>query len=1292
MIELDDEVDINVNVPLRKWIQDEAKEKALEAQKNGSDQIILSKKQTLLRKTTVAYGIVELLRHSRILSKCQNLTTARLCRSKECNVDNFVVHLFSQNQPIGSTEQTQWNNVRGVSMISPALSAQIAEPLFLSTINDEPMQIGMYLEVHITPPLPDNFLNHGIGQTSNSKDCHLFGVLLYELCTGICPFPVESGGNNTLGGISQEKPKKIRATVRYDKKKGKSYSTLQAKPYTPLQELGCPSSLSLLVQNLIDGHDAYPSLDPVSSDIHLLNNDPECFLFDIEDSSGPVQGSSSMQLQIKKGKLYGREKQVSLITDAFCRVSSGKSEAFFIGGYSGSGKTMLVQSLTARVDASGGYVLTQKVDQMSKERPLLDVLSAFDNLCLLIRDQNSPRELQKVTKKIMHDFESDFSVLARLLPKISALFPRRNEKTTKDTSIERVMNLQNVCHTLQRFMRIVSSSLTPVMLFLDDLQWASSTSLKLIEALLSDTRGSSCFFFVGSYRDNEVHDGHPIFDLMSNLDSCGVISTKEHLCGLNQNDLNMMISESVCILPRLCESLSDIIFEKTEGSPYFALEFLRSLVDSRLLKYSLRERRWIWDENKIRSENITDNVLYLLSAKMTSLPENIQLALKVVSCFGIKVDESIVGYLSSTSQYSDFRDWLDQAINEGCIRKHENNYKFVHDKVSEAAYNLIANGNKSQFHYDLGILLYSTSKGQDLGGALFQVVDQINHGIPSLIKPRMKIVIAELNFNAGRKAMDLSDFETASSYLNNALPLLPKNRWRRHYDFSLRLLLLRAKTIYLRGNIEEACDSLMEIIKNGRCIEDKLDAYYLHVTILHACEEREEAYTICCEVLSQLKETIPDYVDMKDLTPMLQETGRMLARMSDADLLGMKETDNSSLRFTLKFYTLLCYISYYCITSNMLPFACCRMVRLTLEHGVCEDSILGLVSYCGFICHATKQASVIREMGRVGKVVMNMLKRFDSSAIMPNVYHIYYGYIAVHTAPVQLCTDNLRVGFKVAVSSGKYAHVAFFNSIHTARNAFLSGQHLSTLLKEIDYYLQVMTQFRNKIPMPYLRAYRETISILIDKGHSTGSQNKTTGHNGNAATPNAVNAERCNETVYFNHILQSFWLGQSERCYHYSKKVLEFQFLGSHNRLMILFYAALNAFRGLNNKNGSGSKFTKAKTLFEEAMSVLRPSLELSPLNFSNKVYLLEAEMLSLEKKHQEATSLYAAAITSACSAGYVHEHGLACELAGHHYKKIGEENIAFDFFQQSKRSYMRWGSQMKVASITRKIEDIQRK
>jgi len=1162
-------------------------------------------------------------------------------------------------------------------MIHPHYSATLNEPSFLANIVDENTQdgLGRYLEAFITAPTTStssatttnnssrvvhpsimalmltssqqqqqqhHHPRKGLGTTpgvgrvnGNTDNCHMLGILLYELFSGLPPFPAEladgrlglgGGGRGhhqmLLGGIlnnrmmgngsmtnfsnskanpcDMKEPDRKRSTVRYDKKKGKSYSTLQTKPYAPLQELGLPSSICLLVQALMDGHEVYSSLEAASTDIHLLLSDPDCFLSDLggnysaqlcggsnkNNSNNTTTTSNYMQLQIKAGKLYGRENDVNLITDAFCRVSSGKNEAIFIGGYSGVGKTFLVQSLTARVDISGGYVLTQKVDQMSKEKPLLDVLSAFNKLCTLIKSKTSPRELAEIAERLTVDFESDFSVLARLLPNISVVFPHLAKPASrKDTSVERIMNLHNVCFTLQRFMRIVSSRLRPIMLFMDDLQWAGSTSLELIQGLLSDTRGStSCFFFVGSYRSNEVETSHPIFDLMTHLESCGISSTKLHLCGLSRVDLNRMISESLCIFPRICKPLSDSVHAKTKGNPFFALEFLRSLLDSAVLKYSLRERRWIWDIDKIEAENITDNALHLLSSKMTNLPENVQLVLKILSCFGIKADERVVEYLSSTSQYPDFWDWLDEAIKGGFVQKVGSAIKFVHDKVRsnfhilsiskvshleyrsdvynshffcidgkvwEAAYGLIPDDEKNKFHYNLGLLLFSVSRGKDLGGAIFHVIDQINHGIPQLIQPQMTRDIIELNFYSGSKAMDRSDYKTAQSYFSNSFLLLPEDHWSSDYEFSLQLYFLSAKVAYSCGNIEKAYILLKKILEEGCCLADKLDAYHLYATILHACEESDEAYTTCHEVLSQLNETIPDSVDMRSTMAIVKETGDMLQKKSDTELSEMKEMDNVLL-FTLKFYTLLICIAFW-KKPTIMPFIGCRMIRISLEHGVSLDSVVGLVMYAGVLCQQSKLPN-IREACRIGKVAMSMLKRFvNSSDILPRVNFCYYGFTAVHVLPLQVCSANLRKGFEVGMSAGDSATDAFYNSIHLIRISLLSGENLPGLLEETDYHLEAMTRLRNKVSMPYLLAYRETIAMLIDKGESTGAK-QNYGELEEKIESNAVYAQRHKETLSVNRALQSFWLGYTQRCHHYAKKSLEMQLLGRHNKLVILFY------------------------------------------------------------------------------------------------------------------------------------------
>ena len=681
---------------LREWIEGES------ARRLSASSQTAEGKRTLLRRTTVAYGIAELLIRAGSRPRRAEFpeTFPTTAPDERCDIDNFVVRTSAAAAAAAGGREprrTMWDRIRGVDMLSPRLSMEIVEPyLLLSSFDDGNDSddshegiMGSYLEFQF--PNDDDVVV-AVGQDEENARCHSFGVLVLELFSNIFPpLPAEglskirlSDNEAVLDGAEGPARKKTQA--------------IQSGTNVHLIERGFPSSISLLVQNLLEcGEEnrpdsAYDSMEAVIEDLRLLVFDPSRFLFHNE----PVYDNGCMQLSVSDQKIYGRENEVLLITDTFCRVSGGHSEAFFIGGFSGSGKSTLVDGLIPRVNVAGGCVLTHKFNQMSKHSSMLDVLAVFDDLCLLIREKHSQQELAVIVKDLVEVFGSDLSVLARLLPNIRALSPQLRQSADMEEN-ESQWNLRNICFTLQHFIRVVSSGTHPVVLFLDDLQWCDKSAFTLVESLLCNSIGSTCVFFVGSYRSNEVGEDHEIFHIERRLRSFGIPTTILSLEGLNPNNLNTMVSDALCIFPRISEPLSDIVYQKTKGNPFFVLAFLKSLVDKRLLEYSIRQRRWVWDEDKISSMDVTGNVMYLLCSKMNGLSTNMQTALKVVACFGIMIKESIVTTLANDPKHSDIRDELEKLVKEGfMVRVGTSDFKFVHDKIREAAYSLIPESDKNQ--------------------------------------------------------------------------------------------------------------------------------------------------------------------------------------------------------------------------------------------------------------------------------------------------------------------------------------------------------------------------------------------------------------------------------------------------------------------------------------------------------------------------------------------------------------------------------------------------------------------
>ena len=824
-------------IPLRNWIE---KESGGDCQPDN----VQKQRGMMLRRTLIAYGMIELLKGARTsshASTCYELLQA-------CNIDNFLVRVCKgeeESKKGDNADQHFVGKIKGVQMINPPSTLLFLTPFGSSgEVNSEEDGDGMgqFIEVEICPrPLANQAINPLEQLVKEKALIRSAGSLIHELYTQGNPilllydFQKGKGASpSDDSGVAEPPLKRIKEHPQYvgganfhslfpPSQRGNTETASagavdQKASRLPLLELGFSSSLSSLVDELLD---CKCTLDVASKDLHLILLDPDSFLVDRYFKPAP---DGKVSLRIRKNKLYGRDSESSLITSTFCRVrTSGKSEALLIGGYSGSGKTRLVESVLKYIDGISCHVVSHKSEQSS----ISVITQALDQLCACIKKSCTEDEYLRINSRLVEAFGSDFSILEKVLPSTKLFYDTTRAKPfiPKHQGIEIQNN--SVSYILQLFMRAVSSQERPVVLFIDDLHWCDDTSLEIVHDIVSDTKGSSCVYFIGCFRDNEIGSEHPIYQLMENMNMNNIPVQSLGLSGVNRNELNCMTSDALCILPRHCKDLADIIHSKTKGDPYFALEMLRALVDRGLLQFNFPKRRWTWNQANIMYLDVTSNVLHLLKSKMMSMPNQMQTALKVCSCFGSGVDNLLVGCLSEFEEYSSLRGELDQAVEEGFMEKVGEGYKFVHDRVKEAAYSLIEEKDRNGYHYQVGMVLLSSPNVDD--SLVSIMIDQINHGVgESVQSEKDRILIAELNYKAGGTAMAHSGFVKAFSYFETAKSLLPEDHWTSQYYFSIRLFLSLSNAAFACGYGNLADEALNAILREAKCLEDKLVSNFLY--------------------------------------------------------------------------------------------------------------------------------------------------------------------------------------------------------------------------------------------------------------------------------------------------------------------------------------------------------------------------------------------------------------------------------------------------------------------------------
>ena len=661
-------------------------------------------------------------------------------------------------------------------------------------------------------------------------DMYSLGVTLYEIMTGQLPF------------VSRDEMELIHCHI----------AKTPVPPHKLLSSFFSAESkgaeiLSGIIMKLMSktAEDRYLSYFGLKQDLekcykHLKKNQT---LSGLVLDLGETDFSDRFQIP---QKLYGRETEITTLMDTFKRICTRPyggqaAEMMMVTGYAGIGKSALVNEIRIPIVEKRGYFISGKFDRYKYNIPYSALTKAFQDLVRQIL-MESEWQVEQWKTDILKAVGPNGQIIIDVIPEVERIIGK--QPAVPELPPHETQNRFNMY--FQNFIMTFADENHPLTIFLDDLQWADIPTLKLLERLMLDSR-TRYMFIIGAYRDNETDSTHPLITSLTKIKNENAIVNTIVLSPLESDHINQLLSESLkCSIPNT-ENLGKLCLAKTNGNPFFLIQFLNSLADQKLIEFDTRNLRWEWDYTEIANTDITSNVVELMTSRIQKLPEMSKNILKLASCIGNGFDLDILAIINEKPAVETANE-LNEALNSGLIQpigegyrlaehldflngtspgnklEHKIQYKFLHDRVHQAAYSLMGDEYKS-IHLKIGKLLLQRFSKAEREERIFEIVNHLNPGIDLITSQAEKNDLAELNLFAGRKAKAATAYEIAFQYLNTGLELLGAKAWKDNYALALEMNIETAEASYLTGNFEKMDKLAGEISNHAETLLDRIRIY-----------------------------------------------------------------------------------------------------------------------------------------------------------------------------------------------------------------------------------------------------------------------------------------------------------------------------------------------------------------------------------------------------------------------------------------------------------------------------------
>ncbi|MEH2181701.1 trifunctional serine/threonine-protein kinase/ATP-binding protein/sensor histidine kinase [Nostoc sp.] len=981
-------------------------------------------------------------------------------------------------------------------------------------------------------------------------------------------------------------------------------------------------------------------------------------------------------------KLYGREIEVTTLLQAFERVANGSSEMMLVAGFSGVGKTAVVNEVHKPITRQQGYFIKGKFDQFNRNIPLSAFVQAFRDLVAQLLSE-SYTQLAAWQTKILAAVGENGQVIVEVIPELERIVGK--QPPVPELSGSAAQNRFNLL--FQKFIQVFTTKEHPLVMFLDDLQWADSASLNLLQLLMSEA-GCGYLLILGAYRDNEVFPAHPLMLTLEQIQKVGVLVNTITLLPLGEMTVNQLVADTLSCSPELAQPLTRLVYQKTKGNPFFTTQFLKALYEDGWIQFQSELGSWQCDMTAVRQLALTDDVVKFMALQLQKLPTQTQAILKLAACIGNQFDLSTLAIVSERSE-SDVADALWKGLQEGFVLpqseiykfylgqpSQDNNlaldvkktvltYKFLHDRVQQAAYSLIASDRQQATHLAIGRLLLQTKQAELDSNNIFEIVNHWNQAIDLIVAPLDRQQLASLNLIAGQKAKTSAAYEAALRYFTIGIDLLDPDCWQTQYDLALQLYTAGAEVALLNGNYQQMDALITAVLNQTKELLDQIKVYKVKIQARIVQNQQQDCLDIGLSVLQllgvTLEQNLPRQVEeIEELIhlPEMKDPHKLAAADILIDVITPAWTLNPEI-FQQTIFTL---------------------VNLSLDFGNCPASAFGYAWYGTLMCETLGDTDSGYQFGQLALKLLDKFNAKELKASVNVLFATHIGHWKDHTRTTLLFH---LAGIQHGLSTGNLEY-AGYGAAEYCQYLFLVGEPLAVVEEKCRWYLELIQKLQLEFHLLYLAPWQQGILNLQKDATTETTELVGNCYNERHHLPQIVNDNQLTLGFvnFFIKALLCYLFADYDRAIEYSNIALQNKagVFGTYFIPTTFFYASLAILANYSNVNSVQQEQYRQQIV--RNLSLLQDCAVSAPTNYRHKYELVKAEYCRVSEQKDEAIQLYDRAIAAAKENGYTQEQAIGNEIAAKFYLNWGKQKLAAEYMQQAYYCYTHWGANAKVTHL----------